>query len=140
MFVTIKNSNHKGNLAEAEIAAAAVRLGIVVLKPLVGHARYDLVFDFGSQLLRVQCKWAPRRGDVVAISLTGIRYTSKGQVRTTYSTDEIDAVAAYCQDVDECYLLPADLIAGMHALNLVLLAFPWFAERLSGRESPAGHG
>jgi len=48
--------NYKGNLAEAEIAAAALRAGIAVLKPVGGHTRYDLVLDVGRRLLRVQVK------------------------------------------------------------------------------------
>ena len=43
MFV--HNSNHKGNVAEAAIAAAAIKLGIDVVRPLVEHTRYDLIFD-----------------------------------------------------------------------------------------------
>ena len=49
------NSNAKGGIAELEIAAAAVRLGVPVLKPLTEHGRYDLAFEIGHQLLRVQC-------------------------------------------------------------------------------------
>jgi prevent-host-death family protein len=114
------STNRKGNIAEAEIAAAAVRLGIDVLKPLVEHGRYDLAFDLGNQLLRVQCKWAPCKGDVVLVNLAGFRYTSQGYVRSTYSIDEIDAVAAYCGDLDRCYLLPASLVADMRAIHLRL--------------------
>jgi PD-(D/E)XK endonuclease len=112
------STNHKGNIAEAELATAAIRLGIDVLKPLVEHGRYDLAFDLGSRLVRVQCKWAPLRGQVVSVNLCGYRYTSRGHVRSTYSVDEIDAVAAYCQPLDACYLLPVDLIAGMRAVQL----------------------
>jgi len=41
----MKDTNHKGNVAEAVIAAEATKLGIPVLKPLVEHTRYDLVFQ-----------------------------------------------------------------------------------------------
>jgi hypothetical protein len=34
----------------------------------------------------------------------------KGYIRTTYSPDEIDAIAAYCGDTDTCYLLPMSVI------------------------------
>jgi PD-(D/E)XK nuclease superfamily protein len=56
------DTNHKGNVAEMAIAAKATRLGIPVLKPLIEHTRYDLVFDVDGRLLRVQCKCAPLRG------------------------------------------------------------------------------
>jgi hypothetical protein len=114
------DSNHKGNVAEAMIAGHAVRLGIPVMKPLVEHARYDLVFETDAGLLRVQCKWAPRRGDVIVVHLSGFRYTSRGQVHSTYSADEIDAVAVYCEELDECYLLPISKVAGMRAIHLRL--------------------
>lgn len=51
-------SNQKGNVAEAAITAAAIKLGVDVIKPLVEHTRYDLIFDLRPRLLRVQCKWA----------------------------------------------------------------------------------
>jgi PD-(D/E)XK endonuclease len=50
------SSTQKGAAAEAEIAAAAIRLGLVVLQPLGDGSRYDLVIDTGQRLLRVQCK------------------------------------------------------------------------------------
>jgi PD-(D/E)XK endonuclease len=53
------STNRKGAIAEAEIAAAAVRLGIPVLRPIQEHGRYDLAFEVGDRILRVQCKWAP---------------------------------------------------------------------------------
>ncbi len=71
--------NHKGNVAEAAIAAAAIKLGVDVIKPLVEHTRYDLVFDLRPRLLRVQCKWAPLKGDVVVVQLGELlRYASGG--------------------------------------------------------------
>ena len=121
MFV--HETNHKGNVAEAAIAAAAIRLGVDVIKPLVEHTRYDLIFDLRPRLVRVQCKWAPLKGDVIVVRLVSSWYTSGGdQIRTTYSADEIDAVAVYCQDLDRCYLLPVSLFDGMRGLSLRIAA------------------
>lgn len=64
----MKDTNHKGNVAEMVIATEAMKLGVDVMKPLGEHTRYDLIFDLGSRLLRVQCKWAPLTGDVVLIA------------------------------------------------------------------------
>lgn len=55
-------ANDKGNVAELAIATEAARLGLSVLKPLTEHERYDLVLGVGGDLLKVQCKWALRRG------------------------------------------------------------------------------
>ena len=46
----------KGAIAEAAIMAAAVELGVVVLRPMIEGRRYDLVFDIDHRLFRVQCK------------------------------------------------------------------------------------
>lgn len=37
------------------IAAQAIRAGIDVLKPIAEHGRYDLAFDLGETVVRVQC-------------------------------------------------------------------------------------
>ncbi len=114
------NPNLKGNVAEAAIACAAIKLGVDVLKPMTEHCRYDLIFDLKGRLLRVQCKWAPRHDDVIKVNLTGSRLTSSGRVQTRYSIEEIDAVAVYCEDLDACYLVPADIAVERRALWLRL--------------------
>jgi hypothetical protein len=58
------------------------------------------------------------RGSVVSVHLTGCRYTTNGFVYSTYSADEMDAVAAYCGELDEIYLLPIELVAGRRAIQL----------------------
>lgn len=116
MFV--ENPNHKGNVAELAIAAEAARLGLSVLKPLTEHERYDLAFDLGSRILRVQCKWASHNGDVVLVHVDRSRTSRRGYIRSTYGADEIDALAAYCQALDCCYLLPVEMVAGRHTVQL----------------------
>jgi hypothetical protein len=107
----VLTTNQKGAIAEAAIVNEAVRLGIGVWRPFADHERYDVILDVGAQLLRVQCKYAPRRGEVVVIRLRTARRTSSGMLRTLYSSGEIDAFAAYCPETDRCYFLPlADCI------------------------------
>ena len=98
-------SSQKGGLAELKIAAAAANLGIGVIRPMTEGLRYDLVFDVAGRLLRVQCKWARRKSDVVSISLRTSRHTPAGYVRTRYAADEIEGFAAYCRDLDRCFFL-----------------------------------
>jgi hypothetical protein len=97
-------SSQKGGLAELKIAAEAAALGIDVHRPMIDGARCDLIFDTGARLLRVQCKWATRVDDVVAIPLRTSRHTaSRGYIRTTYRAAEIDGIAAYCRELDRCF-------------------------------------
>jgi hypothetical protein len=104
----VLTTNQKGAIAEIAIANEAIRLGIGVLKPM-WDMRYDLVFDTGDELLRVQCKWALRDGDVVGIRTRRCRRSRDGLVHRSYGPNEIDAIAAYCAELDTCYLLPHEM-------------------------------
>jgi hypothetical protein len=79
----VLTSNDKGNIAEMAIALEATKLGIEVLKPVAEHVRYDLAFDLGDQIVRVQCKWARLEGGAVCVNLVGYRLTSRGSIRSS---------------------------------------------------------
>jgi prevent-host-death family protein len=96
-------------------------LGIDVLEPVVEHGRYDLAFDLGHRILRVQCKWATLTSETVRVYLTSSRYTSQGrQVRTRYGPDEVDCVAAYCHELGTSHLLPIEFVADRSTVDLRL--------------------
>ena len=105
-------TDQKGAIAEAEIVAAAIRLGIGVFKPVSDGERYDLVFDTGRRLLRVQCKWAPRIGDVVLVRCYSTRRARDGLRRYVYVSSEVDLIAVYCAHVDRCFALTAERFTG----------------------------
>lgn len=113
-------TDQKGAIAETAIAHAAAKLGIDVYRPVAEGGRYDLVFDLGARLLRVQCKWAARRGGVIAVRCSSCRRTADGLLHRTYTAGEVDAIAAYCPSTERCYLLPSDLIDGRRELSLRL--------------------
>jgi PD-(D/E)XK endonuclease len=120
MFVL--DRNRKGAIAEAEIYAAAVRLGVPVLTPMSEHGRYDMAFEIAGQLLRVQCKWGALSSDraVVIVHVGGSRCTPRGFVHSTYTEDEVDLFGVYCHDLDRCFLLPSATVAGMRDIRLRL--------------------
>jgi hypothetical protein len=96
-----------------------MELGIGVFKPMA-PGRYDLIFEVGEQLQRVQCKWAPRHGDVIIVRCYSNRRSAEGSVRRIYDRSEIDAFAAYCADLRRCYFLPFDLVPRRGTLQLRL--------------------
>ncbi len=118
--MSIHDPNLKGNVAELKIAAEAARLGIPVLRPMTEHERYDLVFEFDGRFVRVQCKSARRKGDVVILTFVTNRRGPNGYIRTKYTADEIDAVAAYCPELDECFYVPIAEIDGATTFHLRL--------------------
>jgi prevent-host-death family protein len=116
------DTNIKGAVAELEIAAAAARLGIPVLKPLSEHGRADLAFELEDQLWRVQCKWGrlgPQR-DVVIVNTRTSRYAPRGYVYTTYSESDADLIGVYCGALDRCFLIPISRVAGVGQIYLRL--------------------
>src|SRR3954466_7165790 len=99
--IRMSETTLKGAIAEAAIAMAATKLGFVVLRPMTEGRRYDLVIDTGPRLLRVQCRWARRTGNVLVVKTSTQRLTPNGYVRTTYCTEEIDGIA-YCDELKRC--------------------------------------
>jgi hypothetical protein len=112
-------TDQKGAVAELAIARAAAELGIGVWGSYTVE-RYDLVFDLRPGLVRVQCKWATRRGDIIVVPCYANRRNRVGLLRTFYSSDEIDAFAAYCADTDRCYFLSLETFGGRSAIQLRL--------------------
>jgi PD-(D/E)XK endonuclease len=116
----VSESTWKGAIAEAAITLEASKLGIPVLTPNVEGQRYDIVLDVSGQLLRVQCKWATRKRDVVTVYTGTCRHTPSGYVRTTYDATQIDGIAAYCKELERCYFVPIQDVEGKYVLHLRL--------------------
>jgi prevent-host-death family protein len=118
---SVLTTNQKGAIAEEAIAAEATRLGIIVARPNV-DARYDLIFDTGKCLLRVQCKWGRlgTREGVVKVNLVSSWCTPSGYAKSTYKAGEVDLFAVYCHELNRCYLLEGDWLVGRRAIYLRL--------------------
>jgi PD-(D/E)XK endonuclease len=113
-------TDQKGAIAELAIQLAATKLGIWVYKPVAEGGRYDMIFDLDTRLLRVQCKWATRRGEVVVVMCQSARRCADGFIRRPYSAAEVDAIAAYNLELDRCFLIPIGRVEGKPAIALRL--------------------
>ena len=112
------STDQKGAIAESAIAHAAIKLGVGVYLPFAEGERYDLILDLCSHLVRVQCKWAPLHGDVILVRAYSTRRTATGLRRRGYTAQEIDAIAAYCPELDRCYYLPGERVVGCNEVAL----------------------
>jgi hypothetical protein len=110
--------SQKGAVAEAAIATAAIELGLTVLRPLCEGRRYDLVIDLEPRLLRVQCKLARQLDGALLVPMHTNRYTPQGYVRTHYTADEVDAIAAYTPTSKRCYLIPLHTVPNRGGVHL----------------------
>lgn len=109
----------KGGIAEVAIAAAAVKLGIYVSRPIVEGRRYDLIFDVEGRLMRLQCKSASVDSGVVRVGTRTSRHSpGRGYISGTHSERAIDLLAAHCAELDAVYVLPVEEIAGQTMVYL----------------------
>jgi hypothetical protein len=112
-------TNQKGFIVETAVLHECAKLHVPVAKPM-DDQKYDLIFDLGEKLLRVQCKWAARIGDVIAIRTRTRRRAREGLIHRSYSAEEIDAIAAFCPDTGRCYLRPHERSVERAAVQLRL--------------------
>jgi hypothetical protein len=118
-FDNMLSTNQKGAIAENAIACAAMRLGVGVFRA-VSDERYDLILDTGQRLLRVQCKTAALNGDVVLIRCYSCRRTAGGQLKRTYTSEEVDVIAAHCDELGRSFLIPIGRVDGRSNIQLRL--------------------
>jgi hypothetical protein len=112
--------SQKGAIAETAFVHQATKLGFGVFTPVVEGERCDLILDMRPRLMRVQCKWARRLDGVISVNLQTFRRTKSGHIRTVYTADQVDAIGAYCADLERCYLLPITLVGGRRGIHLRL--------------------
>jgi hypothetical protein len=112
----VLTTNQKGAIAEAAIIHEATKLGIPVLRPTTDE-RYDIVLDLRGRFVRVQCKWAALKGEVVAFPCRSCRRAREGLRHRPYRSEEIDAFAAYCADLDRSFYVPMHVAQGRLAIQ-----------------------
>ena len=113
-------TDQKGAIAELAVQLAATKLGIDVYRPVAEGGRYDMIFDLVGELVRVQCKWASRCGDVLVARCYRARRNRDGLVRRLYTREEIDAYALYSLELDRCFFVPMSHAEGMQEIRLRL--------------------
>ena len=66
----------------------------------------------------MQCKWAAWHDHVLIVRCYTFRRTRTGWKKTTYSADEVDAIAAYSMELDRCFLIPIELVEERPTIQL----------------------
>lgn len=101
------NTKTVGDISEAMVLAALVRVGKNVLIPWGDNLRYDMAYDEGGKLIRIQCKTARDLGngslEFPASSCTAHRGTGRKNYR-----GEIEFFGVYAPSTQKVYLVPVD--------------------------------
>ena len=116
----VLSSDQKGAIAETAAFLDASRLGLEVFTPISAGGRCDFILGIDDELVRVQCKWATRKGDVIVVRCYSSRRSATGFVRRSYSPREVDALVAYCPELDRCYFLPMNEFGTRREIRLRL--------------------
>jgi hypothetical protein len=101
------NTKQIGTICELKVATGLLQKGYIVSLPLGENCPYDLIFDNGSGLYRVQCKNGILRGGSIKAKLESVHYradegkvTSKGIDKT-----QTDYIGIYCSELESVYLV-----------------------------------
>jgi len=106
---TMKHTTLRGDIAEFQIAAALIRHGNRLLRPLSSASRYDLLIDNeDGTFTRVQCKSGVLRNGCVLFRVYSV---SGHDTRAKGYRGQVDAFGVYCADTKGMYLVPIDAIA-----------------------------
>ena len=112
MYITHK----KGEIAHLQIQMEAVQRGFIVSKPTT-EARYDLILDNGTKLLKTQVKYASDlRNNAVRVDFR--RETRNNGNKKTYHRKEIDIILVYIPQVNKIALINPDLFEERQCLHL----------------------
>ena len=115
-------TDQKGAIAEAKIVAAALELGVGVYVPFAQGGRTDMLFEIGTRLLRVQCKWASLYRDALVVRCCRARRNADGLLRQYYTADEVDLFAVYSAHDNRTYLIPFEDVPPGAVVQLRLTA------------------
>ena len=56
--------------------------------------------------------------NVISVSLSTSRRGPDGYVRRNYSSADVDAIGAYCEELHSCFLIPIGAVADQWAVQL----------------------
>ena len=101
------NTKTVGDITEAMVLAALARAGKSVLIPWGDNLRYDMAYEEGRQLIRVQCKTGSLQESGSIVFPTASCSAHRGGKRKNYR-GQIDLFGVYCPQTGDVYLVPVD--------------------------------
>ena len=100
------NSKDLGNTAELAAAKKLKSLGHTVSFPFGDNARYDLIFDDSSELVRAQIRKASKRDNYLVFKCYSNHRKNGEIVRDSFQDVEIDCFLVWYQKQDRVYKIP----------------------------------
>lgn len=100
----MRDTTATGDVAEWQVAAALVRQGRKLLRPLSSATRYDFLIDHeDGTFTRVQCKSGVLRNGCVVFRMYSV---SGHNTRSRGYSGQVDAFGVFCHATNAAYLVP----------------------------------
>ena len=110
-YLIMRNAKEIGNLTELQCITGLYELGCDVSIPFGNSQKYDLIMDYNGTLYKVQVKHAKEYGNTHFNFKTRWQgHNAKGYTQTSYTKEDIDFFATYCQG--NIYLIPVEECSG----------------------------
>jgi PD-(D/E)XK endonuclease len=99
----------KGDIAEQAAILQALKRGWGVLRPIGDRLPYDLVFDIGPGLVKIQVKsaWFDGPSGNYVVDTRRTKTNRRQMRRDVYQIADFDLALLYIDDLDLFYVLPA---------------------------------
>jgi hypothetical protein len=104
----------KGDIAEQAVVLQALKRGWGVLRPVGDRLPYDLVFDIGDRLVKIQVKaaWLDLPSGNYVVDNRRTKTNRRQMLRTPYQTSDFDFAIAYIQELTVFYIFPSVVFIG----------------------------
>ena len=108
----------KGDIAELKVIEWCLQNDYIPLTPFGGanRCRYDIAYDTGEKIIRVQVKCRSLYKDKLTIQLSK-QQNGRSGLTLRYSEDEFDKLIAYCPDTNSLYDIPYELFGEQSLLT-----------------------
>jgi hypothetical protein len=99
------HTKNKGDLGVVKVQCALVEQGYSVLIPLSEHEPFDLVAYRHGVFKRIQCKYRSVRKGSIEVQFKSSWTDKNGSHHQPMEKSEVDVIAIYCPDTDDCYFV-----------------------------------
>ncbi len=101
----------KGDIAEQAVVLQALQRGWGVLRPVGDRLPYDLVFDIGPHLVKIQVKaaWLDQPSQNYVVDNRRTKTNRRQMIRAPYQVTDFDFAIAYIAELEVFYIFPSDI-------------------------------
>ena len=105
------DTKQKGDIAEQAVVLFALKQGWGVLKPVGDRLPYDLVFDIGGSLIKIQVKsaWFDVKRNNYVVDTRRTKTNRRQMLRENYKLEDFDFAVILIEDLDVFYVMPCEV-------------------------------